>query len=139
MRRDSVDSLSKAGGIAQETLSTIRTIHALGAERKMQNVFANFIDQARRFDIKFSRVLGIGMAIFSFIVYSSYALSFYFGTTLLLQGHGTIQDHAIQIFWNIAYSLSLTGDAGTVVTVGLAILIGSFSCLIVGPNIEGTL
>ncbi|KAF8193436.1 P-loop containing nucleoside triphosphate hydrolase protein [Pholiota molesta] len=116
--KDSVDSLSKAGGIAQETLSTIRTIHALGAERKMQNVFANFIDQARRFDIKFSRVLGIGMAVFSFIVYSSYALSFYFGTTLLLQGHG---------------------DAGTVVTVGLAILIGSFSCLIVGPNIEAVM
>jgi hypothetical protein len=31
----------------------------------------------------------------------------------------------------------LVGDAGTVVTVGLSILIGSFSCLIVGPNIEG--
>jgi ATP-binding cassette subfamily B (MDR/TAP) protein 1 len=83
-----MDSLSKAGGISQETLSTIRTVHAFGAEKKLQAVFDHFIDQTRTFDIKFSGVLGAGMAFFSFIVYCSYSLSFYFGTTLLLQGHG---------------------------------------------------
>ncbi|CAA7267669.1 unnamed protein product [Cyclocybe aegerita] len=114
----SMDALSKAGGTAQESLSTIRTVHAFGAERTLGAVYDAFLKRTCTFDIKFSQVIGVGMALFSMIVYSSYSLSFYFGTTLLLQGHG---------------------DAGTVVTVGLAILIGSFSFVIVGPNIEAVM
>lgn len=83
-----MDFLSKAGGISQEALSTIRTVHAFEAEKKLQAVFNHAIDRTRWFDIRFSGVLGAGMAFFSFIVYCSYSLSFYFGTTLLLQGHG---------------------------------------------------
>jgi len=64
-------------------------MHAFGVEKKLQAVIDHFIDQTRTFDIKFSGVLGAGMAFFSFIVYCSYSLSFSFGTTLSLQGHST--------------------------------------------------
>ena len=86
-----MDSLPKAGGISQETMSTIWTVHAFGAEKKLQAVFDHFIDQTRTFDIKFSRVLGAGMA--CLLVYR---LLFVFIIFLLCQwddfitqGHGT--------------------------------------------------
>ncbi|EGN96419.1 hypothetical protein SERLA73DRAFT_170797 [Serpula lacrymans var. lacrymans S7.3] len=111
----SLSHLSKAGGIAQESLSTIRIIHAFGAEIKISTVYDQLIRLSQVSDLKLSKIQGVGMAIFSFVVYSSYSLSFYYGTTLIQQGRA---------------------NAGTVVTVGLCILIGSFSLGIAGPNAQ---
>ncbi|KAH7918713.1 P-loop containing nucleoside triphosphate hydrolase protein [Leucogyrophana mollusca] len=116
--RGSLNCLSQGGGVAQESLSTIRTVHAFGAEAKLSALYDSFIALSRAFDLKASLVQSIGMSSFSFIVYSSYALSFYYGTTLLLREQA---------------------DAGTIVTVGLSMLIGSFSLAMVGPNLQAVL
>ena len=86
--RRSLEALSSAGGTAQESLSTVRTVYAFSAQKKLSDIYDAFISKACDHDMKFAQVVGVGMAIFSFIVYSSYSLSFYYGTTLLIQGRG---------------------------------------------------
>lgn len=52
---------------------------------------------------------------FFFIIYASYGLAFYYGTTLILQGRGT---------------------SGEVINVFFSILIGAFSLAQLAPNLQ---
>ncbi|KAH9000914.1 P-loop containing nucleoside triphosphate hydrolase protein [Lactarius hatsudake] len=58
---------------------------------------------------------GVGLASFFFAIYAAYALAFSFGTTLINQGHA---------------------DAGQIINVILAVLIGSFSLALMAPDAQ---
>lgn len=42
-----------------------------------------------KLDLKAAAYQAVGISVFLFVVYCAYALAFNFGTTLILQGHGT--------------------------------------------------
>lgn len=58
---------------------------------------------------------GGGLGIFFFVIYSAYALAFYFGTTLLLDGRA---------------------NSGQIITVFFSILIGAFSVRLCSPHMR---
>ncbi|KAF8600378.1 multidrug resistance protein 1 [Ceratobasidium sp. AG-I] len=110
----SLQAISSGGGtMAEEVISTVRTAHAFGTQKTLASRYDVFISKACDMDIKASTIQGCGLGIFFFVIYGAYGLAFSFGTTLIIQGHA---------------------DAGTVVNVFIAILMGSFSLAMLAPE-----
>jgi ATP-binding cassette subfamily B (MDR/TAP) protein 1 len=110
----SLAHVAEGGTIAEEVISSIRTAHAFGYRSKsvLGGIYEEKVNKAERVDLKLAMVQGIGIGVFFFTIYAAYALSFSFGTTLILQGRA---------------------DAGVVVTVFMALAIGAVSFVVLGP------
>ena len=107
-------SYSKAGGVAEETFSSVRTVYSLSAQLsriKQYNTHLQGAFTKSRFQ-GFSQGAGIGVAFMIF--FSTYAIGFYYASYL--------------IRWKL-------NDIGDVLTAFFAIIIGSFSFAQVGPPI----
>ncbi|KAJ1604138.1 hypothetical protein NDA14_002305 [Ustilago hordei] len=115
LQQAELDRVSKAASIAEEALATLRTAKAFGIENNLVQLYDESNREATRFGMKRSLFQGIGMGVFFFVIYSGYALAFYFGAKLLASGH-------IQ--------------SGTVMNVILSILIGAFSMAMMAPNMQ---
>lgn len=115
LQQAELDRVSKAASIAEESLATLRTAKAFGIEHNLVQLYDESNRQATRFGIKRSLYQGIGMGVFFFVIYSGYALAFYFGAKLLASGHI---------------------KSGTVMNVILSILIGAFSMAMMAPNMQ---
>jgi ATP-binding cassette subfamily B (MDR/TAP) protein 1 len=111
----SLQHVADGGTLAEEVISTIRTAQAFGTQTTLANIYDTHITKSRNDDGKAAVFHGAGLAVFFFIIYSAYALAFSFGTTLINEHHA---------------------DAGIVVNVFLAILIGSFSLVMLGPEMQ---
>lgn len=113
--QESLKFVAEGGNLAEEVISTIRTAQAFGTQRILSSMYDSHIERARIVDVKAAVAHGIGLAIFFFVIYSSYALAFYYGITLTLEGHA---------------------DVGIVINVFMAILIGSFSLAMLAPEMQ---
>lgn len=115
LQQAELDRVSKAASIAEEALATLRTAKAFGIEDNLVELYDESNREATRFGMKRSLYQGIGMGVFFFVIYSGYALAFYFGAKLLASGHI---------------------KSGTVMNVILSILIGAFSMAMMAPNMQ---
>ncbi|KAG1751165.1 P-loop containing nucleoside triphosphate hydrolase protein [Suillus lakei] len=111
----SLNHIAEGGTIAEEVISTIRTAQAFGAQKFLSSLYDKHIDDSRMVDSKAAIWHGGALACFFFIIYCAYALAFDFGTTLINEG---------------------LANAGAVVNVFLAILIGSFSLALLAPEMQ---
>lgn len=111
----SLEHVADGGTMAEEVISTVRTAHAFGTQKTLGDIYDTHIERSYAQDMKAAAWNGGGLAVFFFAVYASYGLAFHFGTTLINQGHA---------------------DAGVVVSVVLAIIIGSFSLAMIGPEAQ---
>lgn len=117
------------------SVTDVTRLKAFGNQIRLAKVYGGHVDQAFIVDLKAAIVHGAGLAFFFFIIYASYALAFYFGTTLLLQGYGELL--------RIIHRSDLTdycrpGNVGTIINVFMAILTGSFSLALLAPEVQGT-
>ncbi|KXN91892.1 Leptomycin B resistance protein pmd1 [Leucoagaricus sp. SymC.cos] len=113
----STDGTASAGSIAEESISTIRTAKAFGITSRLGKLYDEKVVQAGKNDMKLAIVQGFGFAMFFFTTYAAYGLGkspFNFGTTLINHGYA---------------------DAGDIITVFMAIFIGSFSLTMVAPSV----
>ncbi|KAL0069818.1 hypothetical protein AAF712_003088 [Marasmius tenuissimus] len=113
--QESLKHVAAGGSLAEEVISTIRTAQAFGSQKILGSMYNVNIERARVVDVKAAVVHGIGLSVFFFVIYASYALAFSFGVTLVLSGHATI-DEIINVF--------------------MAILIGSFSLAMLAPEMQ---
>ncbi|PCH40227.1 multidrug resistance protein 1 [Wolfiporia cocos MD-104 SS10] len=111
----SLAHVADGGTLAEEVFSTVRTAQAFGTQKILSAKYDVHIQKARVADMKAAIWHGCGLAAFFFVIYGGYALAFDFGTTLIDEGHA---------------------DAGKVVNVILAILIGSFSLALLAPEMQ---
>ncbi|KAF7314115.1 hypothetical protein HMN09_00570600 [Mycena chlorophos] len=107
--KQSLDHLAKGGTLAEETIASIRTAHAFGAQHVLARLYDGFILQARKYDIRKSATTGMGMAGFYFAVFGAYALAFAYGVRLVNEGRGT---------------------AGTIVTVFMSVMTGTMALVV---------
>ena len=112
----SLKHVAEGGSLAEEVISTVRTAQAFGTQEILSNLYDSHIAHSQVVEAKSALVHGIGLSVFFFVIYSAYALAFSFGTTLIIHGHGTV---------------------GIVVNVFIAILIGSFSLVMLAPDSQG--
>lgn len=107
--------VAKSASIAEESLSTVRTVKAfdmaaqLGRLYEEQNLLALGASRRR------AMAAGIGIGAFFFCIYCAYALAFYFGSKLV--ANGEVQ-------------------SGIVMNVIFSVLIGAFSMAMLAPNLQ---
>uniref|UniRef100_A0A8B9NZN4 Multidrug resistance protein 1 n=1 Tax=Apteryx owenii TaxID=8824 RepID=A0A8B9NZN4_APTOW len=106
---------AKAGAVAEEVLSAVRTVIAFGGQEKEIKRYHKNLEDAKRIGIKKSITANISMGAAFLLIYASYALAFWYGTTLILADDYTI---------------------GNVLTVFFSVLIGAFSIGQTAPSIE---
>uniref|UniRef100_A0A7N6C050 ATP-binding cassette, sub-family B (MDR/TAP), member 4 n=1 Tax=Anabas testudineus TaxID=64144 RepID=A0A7N6C050_ANATE len=106
---------AKAGAVAEEVLSAIRTVFAFsGQDREIKRYHKN-LEDAKRMGIKKALSSNIAMGFTFLMIYLSYALAFWYGSTLVL---------------NFEYTI------GTLLTVFFVVLIGAFAMGQTSPNIQ---
>ncbi|XP_022121081.2 multidrug resistance protein homolog 49-like isoform X2 [Pieris rapae] len=76
---------SVAGVIAEEVLSSIRTVIAFGGEEKEISRYSKRLEPAKKMGVRKGIFSGIGSGVMWFIIYATYALSFWYGVGLILE------------------------------------------------------
>ncbi|KIW65217.1 hypothetical protein PV04_07495 [Phialophora macrospora] len=107
---------SRAAVLAEEALSSIRTVHAFYAQKKMVQRYDKFLAEAHQEGNKKSPNWGVLFSTQFFCVYSATALSFW-------QGFRMYEDGEID-------------SVGTVLTVVLSVTIAATSISSIAPQIE---
>jgi ATP-binding cassette subfamily B (MDR/TAP) protein 1 len=109
------DSYSKAGSIAEQAFSSIRTIVAFGGQKRETNAYVKQLDDAYLVGKRRSFATGIGLGVFMLILFSTYALAFWFG------GHEVYNGKM---------------ESGQVLNVFMGMIIGAFALGNIGPNVS---
>ncbi len=76
----------KASAIASEVFSSIRMVVACGAEERVAATYSKWIEESRRRGLKMSPVIGAQFAPMFFAIYADFALTFWFGVKLRIDG-----------------------------------------------------
>uniref|UniRef100_H3BX23 ATP-binding cassette, sub-family B (MDR/TAP), member 4 n=1 Tax=Tetraodon nigroviridis TaxID=99883 RepID=H3BX23_TETNG len=106
---------AKAGAVAEEVLSAIRTVFAFSGQTKEIERYHKNLRDAKDVGIKKAISSNIAMGFTFLMIYLSYALAFWYGSTLILNQEYTI---------------------GNLLTVFFVVLIGAFSVGQTSPNIQ---
>jgi ATP-binding cassette subfamily B (MDR/TAP) protein 1 len=111
----SLNEYANAGTLAEESISSIRTLIAFNQKKKILMKYQEILKKAESFGLKKSIFLGIAMGGVFCTIYLGYALAFWFGGRLITWGEA---------------------DGGNVVSAFIAILLGTFSLSSVAPNFQ---
>lgn len=114
---------AKAGNIAEEALSGIRTVKTFEGEYKEICAYKSQIVDARKVNIKRNMFSGIGFGLLWFFIYASYALAFWFGVGLVLKNYAGEEAY-------INYT------PGNMITIFFSIMMGSMNIGLAAPYIE---
>jgi len=106
-----LDAYAKAGSVAEEVLSSIRTVAAFGGEKKEIERYSSHLGDARDFGIKKGVMSGLGMGFFQLIMFGSYALAFWYGAKLIIDDEMTGGDLLI-VFFSVMFGAMQLGQAG---------------------------
>ncbi|KAM4026721.1 ATP-dependent translocase ABCB1 isoform 2-T2 [Anomaloglossus baeobatrachus] len=106
---------AKAGAVAEEVLSAIRTVIAFGGQDKEIKRYEKNLEEAKKIGIRKAITANVSIGFAFLMIYASYALAFWYGTTLIIAKEYTI---------------------GSVLTVFFAVIIGAFAVGQTSPNIE---
>ena len=104
---------AKAGGVAEEVISSMRTVQAFGGEEREAARFQVSVEEAMKTGIKGGHINGISMGVTMLIMFSAYAIGF---------GYGAARVRAGAI------------EAGDVISTFFSIIIGSFALGQGAPN-----
>ncbi|KAF9242531.1 P-loop containing nucleoside triphosphate hydrolase protein [Melanogaster broomeanus] len=83
----SLKHIADGGTLAEEVISTVRTAHAFGTQKVLSSLYDVHVAAARTVEAKAAVFHGGALGFVYFVIYSGYALSFQFGTTLINEGH----------------------------------------------------
>ncbi|KAE8288797.1 Multidrug resistance protein 1 [Larimichthys crocea] len=109
------NAYAKAGAVAEEVLSAVRTVFAFNGQDREIKRYQKNLEDAKNMGIKKAVSSNIAVGFTYLIIYLCYALSFWYGSTLILKKDSTI---------------------GSVLTVFFAMLIGTYYLGQASPNIQ---
>ncbi|XP_077622934.1 phosphatidylcholine translocator ABCB4 isoform X1 [Crocuta crocuta] len=101
---------AKAGAAAEEALGAIRTVIAFGGQNKELNRYEKHLQNAKKIGIKKVISASISMGIAFLLIYASYALAFWYGSTLVISKEYTI-GNAMTVFFSILIGAFSVGQA----------------------------
>jgi len=109
------DSYGNAGSVAEESISGIRTVVALGNEERCIQRYDEALQEGLEQGKKQSLTTGVGIGAMMLCIFSCYALAFWYGSILIEQG---------------------VYNGGQVLNVFFAVMIGAFSFGGMAPNVS---
>lgn len=77
----------KHATVAAEAVSSIRTVYALGAENRLIDKHARWVDEAHKAGMKLAPQMALQLSPQFFTMYACFALAFWYGLELYQQGH----------------------------------------------------
>uniref|UniRef100_UPI00358F3F7A ATP-dependent translocase ABCB1-like isoform X3 n=1 Tax=Myxine glutinosa TaxID=7769 RepID=UPI00358F3F7A len=110
-----LQAYSKAGAVAEEVLSCIRTVVAFGGQNKEIERYNKNLNEAKAVGIKKAITTNLSIGFTFFLIYGSYALAFWYGGELVTTDNYTV---------------------GNILEVFFCVIIGAFSLGQATPNIE---
>lgn len=109
---------ARAGSIAQEVFTAIRTVFAFGGAKKEHERYVKNLDDAKFFGIKKGFLNGLLMGFLWFAIFGAYALGFWYGWTLSTEINPATgkSDYSIGkillVFFSILIGVFSLGNAG---------------------------
>ncbi|XP_072009924.1 ATP-binding cassette sub-family B member 5-like [Engystomops pustulosus] len=104
---------AKAGSVAEEVLSSVRTVVAFGGQEKEIQRYTNNLGEARNIGIKKAITSQLAVGFMYFIIYASYALGFWYGSVLILGGNGYTIGDVLVVLFSIVLSSYCVGQAAS--------------------------
>ncbi|XP_073533901.1 ATP-binding cassette sub-family B member 5-like isoform X4 [Phyllobates terribilis] len=109
---------AKAGAVAEEVLSSIRTVVAFGGQEKEIKRYTNNLEEAKKLGIKKAIASQLALGFMCLINYASYGLGFWYGTILILGDQGyTVGDalvvlNGLNVKVKSGQTVALVGQSG---------------------------
>ncbi|KAI9225182.1 MAG: ABC transporter type 1, transmembrane domain-containing protein, partial [Piptocephalis tieghemiana] len=105
------DANGKSGAIAEEALSAIKTVSAFGGQARELKRYKVEVDKAMVSGIRKSYVSGAGFGFNMFVMFCTYALGFWYGTKLTLQGEMD-GEKVLNVFLGLLLGSMALGQSG---------------------------
>lgn len=110
-----LNNTGNAGTVAEEVISSIRNATAFGTQEKLARQYESHLVQAQRWGVRLQMIMGVMVGGMFGILYLNYGLGFWMGSRFVVDG---------------------SVNSGQVLTILMAILIGSFSFGNISPHAQ---
>ncbi|XP_007447531.1 PREDICTED: multidrug resistance protein 3 [Lipotes vexillifer] len=101
---------AKAGAVAEEALGAIKTVIAFGGQNRELKRYQKHLENAKKIGIKKAISANISMGIAFLLIYASYALAFWYASTLIIAKEYTV-GNAMTVFFSIMIGAFSVGQA----------------------------
>ncbi|XP_065439403.1 ATP-binding cassette sub-family B member 5 isoform X2 [Chrysemys picta bellii] len=103
---------AKAGAVAEEVLSSVRTVVAFGGQEKEINRYTSNLGEAKNLGIKKAIASKLSVGFLYLIINGCYGLGFWYGTTLILdENTGYSVGTVLAVFFCVTFSSYCLGTA----------------------------
>ncbi|TMW64333.1 hypothetical protein Poli38472_012955 [Pythium oligandrum] len=124
LTQESIEANGKAGAIAQESLSNIRTVHIFNAIDHFKAKYQSILGLSAKAGIKKETMMGLGLGVSYFGIYCLYACGLFFGAVFIAN------DREDECTGDNCYS------GGRVLTVLFSSIMGSMAMSQAGPSMQ---
>uniref|UniRef100_A0A672TGR9 Bile salt export pump n=1 Tax=Strigops habroptila TaxID=2489341 RepID=A0A672TGR9_STRHB len=102
---------AKAGAVADEVLSSIRTVAAFGGEKREVERYDKNLVYAQHWGIRKGIIIGVFTGYMWVIIFLSYALAFWYGSKLVLEEEEYSPGTLLQVFFGVLIGALNLGQA----------------------------
>ncbi|XP_033990128.1 bile salt export pump [Trematomus bernacchii] len=106
-----LSSYANAGAVADEVLTSIRTVAAFGGEKKETERYDKNLEEAQTWGVKKGAVVGLFQGFMWSIIFFCYALAFWYGSQLVIDTKELTPGTLIQVFFGILTAAMNLGQA----------------------------
>uniref|UniRef100_A0A674N4Y6 Bile salt export pump n=1 Tax=Takifugu rubripes TaxID=31033 RepID=A0A674N4Y6_TAKRU len=106
-----LQAYAKAGAVADEVLSSIRTVAAFGGEKKEVNRYDRNLTSAQRWGIRKGLIMGFFTGYIWLIIFLCYGLAFWYGSTLVVDTKEYTPGTLLQVFFGVLIAAMNLGQA----------------------------
>uniref|UniRef100_A0A3B3D028 Bile salt export pump n=1 Tax=Oryzias melastigma TaxID=30732 RepID=A0A3B3D028_ORYME len=106
-----LQAYAKAGAVADEVLSSIRTVAAFGGEKKEVARYDRNLVSAQRWGIRKGLIMGFFTGYMWLIIFLCYALAFWYGSTLVVDAEEYTPGTLLQVFFGVLVAAMSLGQA----------------------------
>uniref|UniRef100_A0A672R958 Bile salt export pump n=1 Tax=Sinocyclocheilus grahami TaxID=75366 RepID=A0A672R958_SINGR len=106
-----LQAYAKAGAVADEVLSSVRTVAAFGGEKKEVERYDHNLVSAQRWGIRKGLIMGFFTGYMWFIIFLCYALAFWYGSSLVVDTQEYSPGTLLQVFFGVLIAALSLGQA----------------------------
>ncbi|ORY03697.1 ATP-binding cassette sub-family B member 5 [Basidiobolus meristosporus CBS 931.73] len=101
---------ASAGGVADEVLSSIKTVYAFGSQKREILRYNAKLDLAEKAGVKRGIFEGLGVGLMMMVVFFTYALGFWYGSRLIADGVMSSEE-VLNVFFSLILGAMSLGTA----------------------------
>ncbi|XP_008276250.1 bile salt export pump isoform X2 [Stegastes partitus] len=106
-----LQAYAKAGAVADEVLTSIRTVAAFGGEKKEVQRYDRNLVSAQRWGIRKGLIMGFFTGYIWMIIFLCYGLAFWYGSTLVVDSEEYTPGTLLQVFFGVLIAAMNLGQA----------------------------